>query len=101
MRDLKRSLQLDPSCIQAWFDLVAHSQLDTSSTVSVKLRAKISVAILSRALKAHPDNTHNSVLWLKYLVACDSQLEAAWEETIQKADSVDLCIKWFDGSSDA
>jgi hypothetical protein len=102
LKALEAQLSTDPTSVNLWLLLLSHTTADISPDVknAQKVRAEISLSVLSRALAAHPGNAQSQQLRLKYLNAGEEiwtaeGLNSEWEAALQ-IGSTELWIRWLD-----
>jgi hypothetical protein len=102
LKALEAQLSTDPTSVHLWLLLLSHTTADISLDVknAQKVRAEISLSVLSRALAAHPGNAQSTQLRLKYLNAGEEiwtaeALNSEWEAALQ-IGSTELWIRWLD-----
>lgn len=102
LASLEAQLATTPASVSGWLSLLSHtlSTVPPTSKNAPAARAEISLAVLKRALAAHPHNTRNSRLRLRYLRAGEevwhsSVLRSEWEEALRTGDP-DLWMAWLD-----
>ena len=103
LRRLEQEIKEQPSSTSAWLSLLQHSLSGVSSSRkdSGTTRPEITVSVLLRAMKAHPDNLQSPILRLKLLKAGediwdDSKMEAEWESALKAVKHPDVWMEWFD-----
>lgn len=102
LKEIEERLASNPTSIPTWLALLTNS-LSTVSLLSKnapKVRAEISLSILSRALDAHVDNKKSLSLRLKLLSVGeelwgDEKLYEEWEDAL-KVGNAELWIRWLD-----
>ena len=102
LKELEGRLVEDPRHTPTWLSLLSHSLSTTpiSAKNATKVRADITLAVLSRAISAHPSNKRSKVLRLKYLKAGEEvwtpeKLREEWEDAVA-VDDVEIWIAWLD-----
>ncbi|KAI0348412.1 hypothetical protein BDW22DRAFT_1350623 [Trametopsis cervina] len=102
LRSLEAELSVDPTSIPTWLALLSHtlSSIPPETKNADKSRAEIALAVLSRALSAHPSNAQSQRLRLKYLNIGEAMwtaetLHSEWEKAL-KIGSPELWIQWLD-----
>lgn len=103
LRRLEEQLAEDPTSITNWLALLSRtlSNTDVSSQKGRKSRSDIAVAVLARALSAHPMNSASIVLRINYLKAGadawndETKLRDEWEIAL-KLNSIDLWMEWLE-----
>ena len=100
IKELEAILARDPTLIDSWFSLIRLSIAQTPITVrrGQTARAEISLAILKRALDAHPQNRTSIRLLVSYLDAGEEiwrrdEQAKEWESALNTlgGPGVDLC----------
>ena len=102
LRDLEERLTTEPSSVDTWIALLtcSLSVVPLHSKDASKVRAEISLSILTRALAAHPNNQRSVILRLKLLSVGEElwgneRLHEEWEEAL-KIGNPELWVKWLD-----
>ena len=102
LKALEEQLISDPTSIPTWLTLLSN----TLSTVPIysknapRVRAEISLAVLTRALSAHSANRKSVLLRLKLLSVgeelwSNEKLYEEWEDALT-IESVELWMRWLD-----
>ncbi|OBZ78739.1 Protein NRDE2 [Grifola frondosa] len=102
LKALEERLTADPSSIPTWLTLLSHtlSTVPPTTKNANRARAEIALSVLSRAIHAHPSNSHSRVLRLKHLKAGEevwheSRLQFEWEDALKVGD-IELWMEWLD-----
>lgn len=102
LKALEQQLSADPSSVQTWLLLLNNSlsNIPLSSKNAIKVRAEITLSILTRARAAHPLNQSSRNLFLKYLRAGEevwheSKAKAEWEEAL-KLGGIEVWMEWLE-----
>lgn len=107
LKALETKLSQDPSSIRTWLALHTHtlSTVPPTSKNAPKARADISLALLERALGAHPANRRARALRLKYLRAGEDvwgaeRLASEWEGVLGdfkgREGDEEVWVEWVD-----
>lgn len=103
LRRLEQTLKADPSSVDSWLQLLAHSLsgIPSNSKNASKAVSEITISILTRALKEHKDNEYSVLLRLKFLKAGEdvwdeSKLRSEWEIALRLIDTPDIWLEWLD-----
>ncbi|KAF9076152.1 NRDE-2, necessary for RNA interference-domain-containing protein, partial [Rhodocollybia butyracea] len=96
LRQLEQQLTVDPSSITNWINLLSR----TLSATIPKTRHKTAVAVLSKAISAHPANSTSVPLRIKYLKAGENVWDkdacrSEWEDAL-RLGSIDIWMEWFE-----
>ncbi|GJE85747.1 NRDE-2, necessary for RNA interference-domain-containing protein [Phanerochaete sordida] len=102
LKELEGQLTSDPTSIATWLSLLSHSvsTVPLHSKNAPKARAEITLAILSRALSAHPDNKKSVTLRLELLSTGEElwdnkRLYEEWEDALDLGQP-ELWQAWLD-----
>ncbi|KAF5385409.1 hypothetical protein D9757_005389 [Collybiopsis confluens] len=102
LKRLEQLVSADPSSIPSWLALLSQtlSTVNIHSKNSEKARSEIALAIISRALSAHPANSNSPLLRIKYLLAGekiweDRDCDLEWEKALNSGD-IDLWMEWLE-----
>lgn len=102
LKELEEKLASDPTSITTWMSLLSHSlsSVPIESKNAPKARAEISLAVLSRAMSAHPDNKRSMRLRLEFLSVgeelwSNERLYEEWEDALS-LNHAELWMAWLD-----
>ncbi|KAK0506299.1 NRDE-2, necessary for RNA interference-domain-containing protein [Armillaria luteobubalina] len=102
IRTLEQQLNDDPSSVATWLQLLSRtlSNVPIGSKNSAKVRAEITLSILSRALSSDVGNTASKPLRLKYLRAGEeiwpgTKAQEEWED-VSKLGGVEIWMEWLE-----
>ncbi|KAK7468762.1 hypothetical protein VKT23_003263 [Stygiomarasmius scandens] len=102
LKSLEQQLSADPTSIDNWLQLLSRtlSTVDPASKNATKARSEITLSVLSRALRADPQNSASTTLRLKYLRAGanvweQDKLHSEWENALKLGD-VDVWLEWLE-----
>jgi hypothetical protein len=103
LRELEQHVKAEPTFTSHWLALLRQSLAASPETTknAVQSRAEITVAVLGRALSAHPNNARNLVLRLRYLRAGETtwnpdRLLSEWQDALRAVPTPDAIMEWFD-----
>ncbi|PBL01212.1 hypothetical protein ARMGADRAFT_1007241 [Armillaria gallica] len=99
---LEQQLSDDPSSVTTWLQLLWRtlSNVPIASKNSAKVRAEITISILSRALSSDVRNTASKPLRLKYLRAGEeiwpeAKVQEEWEDAF-KLGGIEIWMEWLE-----
>lgn len=102
LKELESQLTSDPTSIPTWFALLSNtlSTVPLQSKNAPKVRAEMSLSILTRALSAHPSNEKCVKLRLKLLSVGEElwnseTLHDEWEKALNIGNT-ELWMSWLD-----
>jgi hypothetical protein len=103
LKALECELVAAPASASGWLALLAHTLAATPPATrnARQARADIALAVLARALRAHPDNTRAVSLRLRYLRAGEeiwheSKLSEEWEDALKAVGNPEIVLEWLD-----
>jgi hypothetical protein len=103
LRALEQAVAATPDSVSAWLTLLAYTlaAAPPAAKNARQARADVTVAVLARALRVHPNNTRSVALRLRCLHAGEevwheSKLRAEWEDALKTVDSADIALDWLD-----
>ena len=103
IKHLEAQLSGSPTASHLWLSLLQQSiTLIPLSTINAPTsRAEVAVAVLRRALKAHPSNRANLMLWFRYLswgehIWSVSDLADQWDTALKDVENETIWLAWLD-----
>ncbi|CAA7259932.1 unnamed protein product [Cyclocybe aegerita] len=102
LKSLEQDLTANRKSVDKWVSLLDHtlSTIPVISKNATKARSEISIAILSRAIAADPQNGKSKILRLMYLKAGEetwheSKLRFEWEDAL-KVGGIEIQMEWLE-----
>ncbi|KAK0464952.1 NRDE-2, necessary for RNA interference-domain-containing protein [Desarmillaria tabescens] len=102
IKTLEQQLSDDPSSVATWLQLLWRtlSNVPIASKNSARVRAEITISILSRALSSDVRNTASKPLRLKYLRAGEeiwtkAKVQEEWEDAF-KLGGIEIWMEWLE-----
>jgi hypothetical protein len=102
LKELEKRLESNPTSISTWLSLLSNSlsTIPLHSKNAPKVRADISLSILSRAISAYSANKGSVILRLELLAIGEEvwnieKLRQEWEEALSLG-SIELWMAWLD-----